>query len=200
VATDGLHLDLDLDLETKVYNTHQSFDPDGKAIFTYRKTHLFNLKSSDGVLEFRESDSFLPGAPPERLFDVTCGARVWKALTLICYDLRFPEIFRMQHFRTAPPEVVFLPSAFTHRTGKAHWEVLVRARAIENQCYIVACNQTGYFDGGLRRNYGHSIVVSPWGEVILDMGEPEGIGMVDLSHEDVFRCRDQLPALRNRVL
>jgi predicted amidohydrolase len=186
----------------KVWNTHQSFSPEGTVLYTYRKTHLFNLRSASGNTEFRESDWYNPGKVPEQGFRIESDTSVWHALTLICYDLRFPEIFRLPAFLNDPIDVVFLPAAFTYRTGQAHWEVLLRARAIENQCYVVACNQTGYFKGSAagqaKRNFGHSMVVSPWGEVVAAAGEEEGLLFAELSLEEVSRVRTMLPALQNR--
>lgn len=191
----------DSNARRRVFNTHQTFGASGSVLYTYRKLHLFNLRSaSGGQSEFRESDWCRPGEAPKSCFEIQVHGETWKALTLICYDLRFPEIFRHAALRNTPPEIVFLPSAFTHRTGKSHWEVLVRARAIENQCYVAACNQTGSFNGGQKRNYGHSMVVSPWGEIVSACGESEGILYADVSLEEVHRIRKMLPSLDNRVL
>ena len=187
-------------LTERIFNTHQTFAADGSVLFTYRKVHLFNLRAADGSSEFRESSWCRRGEAPSSGFDVVVGTELWRALTLICYDLRFPEIFRVPVLRSAPPDVVFLPAAFTYRTGKDHWEVLLRARAIENQCFVVACNQTGTFAGGTKRHYGHSMVVSPWGNILLQCGEDEGVGYAELDLAEIRRVRDTLPALQNRIL
>jgi predicted amidohydrolase len=198
----GSHGELPPDSEPdrRIFNSHQTFAPDGSVIFTYRKVHLFNLRSRSGELEFRESAVFQPGEVPEAPFRVQVEGVNWACLTLICYDLRFPEIFRQPAWRQSPPDIFFLPAAFTKRTGQAHWEALLRARAIENQCFLVACNQTGSFCEGRKVNYGHSMVVSPWGEVLLDMGDAEGLALVDIDHQRVSAARQQIPSLDNRVV
>lgn len=186
--------------DQRIFNTHQTYAPDGSVVSTYRKVHLFNLVSRSGQQEFREADVFQPGAVPDGIFSVEMGGVSWRCLTLICYDLRFPEIFRRPVWRAEPPDVIFLPAAFTKRTGQAHWEPLLRARAIENQCFVVACNQTGSFCDGRRVNYGHSMVIAPWGEVLLDMGDAEGLALIDLDLHRVAEARSQIPSLKNRVI
>lgn len=189
-------------LPRRIYNTSQSFGPDGSLINIYRKTHLFSLRKESGNLspEFREADWCLAGEPPEGCFTLSTTDELWNALVLVCFDLRFPEIFRLPALRRSPPDIVFLPAAFTYRTGKEHWEVLLRARAIENQCYIAACNQTGTFASGTKRNYGHSMVISPWGEVLLDLEDEVQNGVLDIDLDCVRKVRSQLPALESRVI
>ena len=184
----------------KIHNTSQTFSPAGEVVATYRKVHLFNLRSRSGQSEFKEADHYLAGQPPQSTFELKGKGQVWQALTLICYDLRFPEIFRQETMLQKPPDVVFLPAAFTYRTGLAHWEVLLRARAIENHCYIVACNQTGFFAGGQKRNFGHSLVVSPWGEIKLNACEDVGTWGCEIDLQEVAAARAQIPALENRVV
>jgi len=185
-----------------IYNTSQSFGPDGAVLNTYRKAHLFSLRNENNLVspEFREADWCLAGEPPRSCFDLHCSGQVWRALVLICFDLRFPEIFRMPELRRTPPDIVFIPAAFTYRTGRDHWEILLRARAIENQCYIVACNQTGTFCTGSKRNYGHSMVISPWGEVLQDLGEDDQVAIIEIDLDRVRTVRAQLPALASRLI
>ncbi len=184
----------------RIFNTSQCFSAEGKVLNTYRKLHLFNLRSRSGQTEFRESDVYLMGEPPQVCFELPVEKELWKAMTLICYDLRFPEIIRRSSQGDDVPDVLFFPSAFTQRTGQAHWEPLLRARAIENQCFVVACNQTGRFSGGKKSNYGHSMVVSPWGEVLLDLGPEVSVGVCQLEKRAIDEARAQIPALSNRVL
>lgn len=183
----------------KVYNTAVAFGPDGRLRATYRKIHLFNLRDADGKALFCESEVFLSGRQTCR-FPLQVGGKEWEAGLAICYDLRFPELFRDPRARAgAPaPEILFLPAAFTHQTGQDHWEVLLRARAIENQCFVVACNQTGFFAGGKKRNWGHSLIVDPWGRVLASLGEEVGVLMADIDSSGLAEARSRLPALADR--
>jgi nitrilase len=181
----------------KVYNTCVSFNSLGEAVSVYRKIHLFNLWGPQGEKLFCESDVFEPGdklAP----FNLCANGENWHALPAICYDVRFPEVFRPLSSDEKPFDIIFLPAAFTHQTGHAHWELLVRARAVENQCFVVACNQTGTFLNGTKRNWGHSMIVDPWGEVVATMQEETGILWADISRESIVATRQKLPAWRNR--
>ena len=124
----------------------------------------------------------------------------WRAGLSVCYDLRFPELYR--GLMRPPCDVLFVPAAFTYTTGLAHWLLLLRARAVENQCYVVAPAQGGTHENG-RRTFGHSVVTDPWGEVLslaLDGAEGEGVALAELSHERINEVRLQLPALRHRKL
>jgi predicted amidohydrolase len=180
----------------KIYNTCVAFDNQGQLLSVYRKLHLFNLKDKDGQKLYCESDVFLEGAMPG-VFDLKIGNEVWNALTIICYDIRFPEIIRNQQKNI---DIIFVPAAFTWQTGKDHWEVLLRARAIENQCYVVACNQTGFFSKGQKRNYGHSMIIDPWGNVTDFLSEECGFLVSNLTKEKIQECRMRLPALNDRKL
>lgn len=113
----------------------------------------------------------------------------------ICYDVRFPEFFRRQ----LPFDVLMLPAAFTHTTGKAHWELLLRTRAVENQCYVVAAAQGGLHENG-RRTFGHSMIVDPWGEILDVLPEGEGVVMADIDANRLNSVRSRLPALKHMVL
>jgi nitrilase len=113
----------------------------------------------------------------------------------ICYDLRFPELYRA--LMKPPCDLLSVPSAFTYTTGRAHWELLLRARAVENQCYVIAAAQGGRHENG-RRTWGHSMVVDPWGEVLALCEEGEGLALADIGHERIAEVRRQLPALTHR--
>lgn len=183
----------------KVYNTAVAYDAKGSAVSVYRKIHLFNLKDTEGKPLYCESDVLTAGNSITG-FDLQIAGESWRCLTAICYDLRFPEVFRTGDSVQKPYDVIFLPAAFTHQTGQDHWEVLLRARAIENQCYVVACNQTGFHSGGRKRNFGHSMIIDPWGKVIARLGEEQGILYGVISKEVLNEARTRLPALADRVL
>ncbi|EPG66141.1 carbon-nitrogen hydrolase family protein [Leptospira wolffii] len=177
----------------KVYNTAALFGPDGKEIFQYHKIHLFDTDPGDGV-EYRESRSVEAGKeiPP-----VYRNSELGNISSVVCYDLRFPELFRK--LADQESDIVFVPAAFTKLTGEAHWEVLLRARAIENQCYILAPAQTGTHSGG-RETYGHSLVVDPWGRILADAMEGEKVILADIDLEEVKKARKKIPALRHRKI
>ena len=186
--------------QKKVFNTLTVWDTRGKLVSSYRKVHLFNLKDAEGKPIYCESDVFLPGAPSDP-YTLAFGEEKWSCFNSICYDVRFPEFFRSAtpQIRAARHDIVFVPAAFTYETGKDHWEVLLRARAIENQCWVVACNQTGYHSDGKKRNFGHSMVIDPWGKVVASMGEESGILMAQVDKKAVTGSRTRLPALFDRV-
>jgi nitrilase len=119
----------------------------------------------------------------------------------VCYDLRFPELYRALSFQAGQPpcDLLLAPAAFTYTTGRAHWELLLRARAVENQCYVLAPAQGGTHENG-RRTWGHSMVVDPWGEVLAVREEGEGVVVAELSRERLAEVRQQLPALQHRLL
>lgn len=179
----------------KVHNTTVVFDRTGREVALYRKIHLFDVTLPDGT-EYRESASVVPG---REIVTYDCeGFRIGCA---ICYDLRFPEVF--QALAAAGAELIALPSAFTLQTGKDHWEVLCRARAIETQTFVVAPGQTGYFlapKNERRHTWGHSLVVDPWGHVIAKASD--GVGFVTARIEKAFvaACRAQIPVARHKVI
>lgn len=160
--------------------------PDGAILARYDKLHLFDVDLPDGS-RYRESASFAPG-------EATAVAEVAGThLGLsICYDLRFPALY--QALARAGAEILAVPAAFTRPTGQAHWHVLLRARAIETGCFVVAAAQTGTHADG-RETYGHSLVVDPWGEVLLDMGEAPGEALVTIDLARVAEVRGRIPAL-----
>jgi predicted amidohydrolase len=175
---------------TKAYNTSLLFGPQGELLAKYRKIHLFDIDLA-GVCQVRESDEILPGNSPV-CFDTPLGS-----LGLaICYDLRFPELFRQ--LANCGMEILLFPSAFTATTGRAHWETLLRARAIENQAFVIAANQAGTHPGGLK-SFGHSCVIDPWGNVLAAAAEEEETTVfATISGDSLRQVRQQLPALKNR--
>ena len=172
----------------KVLNTTLAFDPAGRQISRYDKIHLFGF--SRGEESFDESRTIVPGTEVGVL--QTPFARIGLS---VCYDLRFPELYRaMGHC-----DLIVVPSAFTYTTGRAHWEVLLRARAIENQCYLLAAAQGGKHANG-RRTWGHSLLADPWGEVRACRDEGEGIVVGDIDRQLIAGVRGSLPALKHRKL
>ncbi|MDH2237068.1 carbon-nitrogen hydrolase family protein [Pigmentiphaga sp. GD03639] len=172
----------------RVYNTAFVYGPDGRTLARYDKIHLFNFRR--GAESYDEAQSIRPGAAPVG-FDAAWG-RVGLST---CYDLRFPELYRA----LGQVDLILVPAAFTYTTGQAHWEILLRARAIENQCYVLAPAQGGTHPNG-RRTWGHAMLVDPWGTVQSVL--PEGPGVVDglLDPARIAEVRAALPALRHRVL
>jgi predicted amidohydrolase len=173
------------------FNTACVFDPTGALTARYRKVHLFDVELEAGGT-YRESASTSAGDEP--VVTELDGARVGLS---ICYDLRFPELYRALSSQGA--EVLVVPAAFTLDTGKDHWEVLVRARAIEAQAFVVAAAQWGTHPRG-RRTFGRSMIVDPWGTVLAQASEGEGLAVAELDPERLARVRKQLPALRHRRL
>ncbi len=174
---------------TRIRNTSVLLDPEGTVVAVYRKLHLFDVDVPGGR-RFRESETVEPGS------DVVVAATPWGGLGLsICYDLRFPELYRAMAAQAA--RIIAVPSAFTYETGKDHWHVLLRARAIENQVYVMAPAQFGAH-GPTRRSYGHALIVDPWGAVIAECGDHEGfaLGRLDFSYQD--KVRTALPCLGHR--
>ena len=192
----GIFLCLGSILETvagdaRRYNTSCLVDPSGSIIARYRKIHLFDV-ALPGRVAVRESATRLAGDEPVvvRTPLATLGCS-------ICYDLRFPELYRRLAMDGA--EVLLVPSAFTAPTGVAHWEVLCRARAVENQCFLLAPNQTGESPHG-HRDYGNSMIVDPWGAVLARLGDDEGVAVAELDGAHLARVRRELPALEHRKL
>jgi len=168
------------------------FDAAGTRVTRYDKIHLFDVDVPGGDA-YRESQSIAPGAPRPVAVDTPAG-RVGLS---VCYDLRFPELFRL--LAAAGAELLAVPSAFTERTGAAHWEALLRARAIENQCYAVAPGQWGAHPGG-RRSWGHSLIVDPWGRVLAQHGDGTGVIVADAPLEPLQALRHSFPVLDHRRL
>jgi predicted amidohydrolase len=183
--------------KNKVFNTATVFTSDGALLDVYRKIHLFNLKDANGNPLYCESDVFAQGEETST-FNIQSGNDQWHCMNIVCYDLRFPEIVRREIWRSGPIDVLFVTAAFTHQTGKDHWEVLLRSRAIENQCFVVACNQTGFHTDGKKRNWGHSMVIDPWGHIIAQLGEEVGVLETRIQMETLQTARGRLPALQDR--
>ncbi|MCO5108965.1 MAG: carbon-nitrogen hydrolase family protein [Burkholderiaceae bacterium] len=183
----------------KVLNTTLVYGPDGHRAARYDKIHLFGF--DNGSERFDEAATIAPGRTPT-VFDLEAPAAggapaaTWRVGLSVCYDLRFPELYRA----LAPVDLVLAPSAFTWTTGSAHWEVLLRARAIENQCYLLAPAQGGQHENG-RRTWGHSMLVDPWGEVVAARAaDGEGVVVGDVSRGRLRQVRAGLPALLHRVM
>lgn len=176
------------DAADKVRNSTLVFDPEGRQVARYDKIHLFGFQR--GEERYDEAATIEAGAEP-CCFHSPAG-RVGLS---ICYDLRFPELFRA----LGDVSLIILPAAFTWTTGQAHWEVLLRARAIENQCYVMAPAQGGVHPHG-RRTWGHTMIIDPWGEVLACREEGAGVVIADVDAERIASVRQSLPALRHRCL
>ena len=174
--------------EGKVLNTTLVYDPQGEPAGRYDKIHLFGF--TRGAESYNESRTIVPGAQVRSI--ETPFGRVGLS---ICYDLRFPELYRAM----GDCALIVVPAAFTHTTGSAHWEVLLRARAIENQCYVLASAQGGLHPNG-RRTWGHSMLIDPWGEVKAVLAEGEGVVTGDIEPDRLAQVRENLPALKHRKL
>ena len=176
----------------RVLNSNCVYGPDGTLAARYDKIHLFRY--DNGREHYDEGIAIQAGDTPTA---VQVGAlRVGLS---VCYDLRFPELYRALSFAAGqgPCDLISVPAAFTHTTGLAHWELLLRARAVENQCYVIAAAQGGRHENG-RRTFGHSMVVDPWGEVLAVVPEGEGIAMAEVDPARIASVRSQLPALQHR--
>jgi predicted amidohydrolase len=174
--------------DPRPHNTSLVIDADGALCAVYRKIHLFDIDLPD--VRLRESDAVAPGN------EIVVAQTAAGALGLsVCYDVRFPELYRELVARGA--ELLLVPSAFTVPTGSDHWEVLLRARAIENQCFVVASAQYGQHSAK-RRSYGRSLIVDPWGLVLARASDGEGLALADLDFERLRDVRRRLPALAHR--
>jgi deaminated glutathione amidase len=171
----------------KLSNTCVVFDPEGEIAAVYRKIHMFDVEV--GGVVYRESDSEEPGESP-----LSCEVEGWKLGLTVCYDLRFPELYRILAVEGA--ELVTVPAAFTLYTGKDHWELLLRARGVENQCYVVAANQWGVVEG--KASYGRSSIVDPWGVVVTQAPDEDTVISAELDRAHMERIRRSLPSLANR--
>ncbi|MGZ5274779.1 MAG: carbon-nitrogen hydrolase family protein [Caldimonas sp.] len=172
----------------RVMNASLVFSPDGVAVARYDKIHLFRY--DNGREQYDEGRTLKAGGAP-----VAFDAGALRVGLSVCYDLRFPELYRA--LMKPPCDLLCVPSAFTYPTGSAHWEVLLRARAIENQCYVIAAAQGGRHENG-RRTFGHSLIVDPWGEIVAMLPEGEGVVAGEVRHERIAEVREQLPALEHR--
>jgi deaminated glutathione amidase len=172
----------------KLSNTSVVIDPEGEIGAVYRKIHLFDVQVGGHV--YRESETEEPG---DQL--VRTEVEGWKLGLTICYDLRFPELYRLLALEGC--EALAVPAAFTLYTGKDHWEPLLRARAIENQCFVIAANQWGSYADG-KAAYGRSMIVDPWGVVVAQAPDGDGVISAELDRERIADVRRRIPALANR--
>lgn len=174
----------------KVYNTCVLLDRAGRLVAKYRKIHLFDARLATGQI-VRERDVYEAGNRP-----VMANIEGWICGLTICYDLRFPELFR--HYAGKGAHLFFVPANFTQRTGRDHWETLLRARAIENQAFVVAPDQCGVNPKTGIASYGNSMVVGPWGEILTRAGKKESVLTVRLNPDDLRRTRARIPVLSHR--
>ena len=175
-------------VDGRVLNTTLVYGPDGRRVARYDKIHLFGFEK--GAERYNESATIAAGHTPVA-FDTPFG-RVGLS---ICYDLRFPELYR----QLGEPDLIVVPAAFTETTGRAHWEILLRARAIENQCYVLAIGQGGRHENG-RETHGNSMLVDPWGTIVDRKLKGPGIVIGELDRDFIAETRASLPALRHRTI
>jgi nitrilase len=189
----GGSLPLKSDDPNRVFNTQLVFDPTGQMVARYDKIHLFNFSSNQE--RFCESNAVKAGQEVKVVratFDNGTSLHIGLST---CYDLRFPELYRAM----GAVDLIVVPSAFTATTGQAHWETLLRARAIENQAYVLAAAQGGEHPGA-RQTWGHSMLIDPWGEIMAEMELGEGVLIGEVDLQRVAAVRESLPALNNRVI
>ncbi len=177
---------------SRVRNSVLVYSPKGELVTRYDKIHLFRF--DNGRESYDESHVLERGNEPVTFNLPSIDGHTWRVGLSVCYDMRFPELYRTQE-----ADVWLVPSAFTYTTGQAHWEVLLRARAIENLAYVIAPAQGGTHPTG-RQTWGHSMVIEPWGQVLGMLAEGEGVVVAALDASHLLRVRSQLPALQHRVL
>ena len=178
--------------DDRIFNTSVLVDRSGRIAAAYRKIHLFEAHLEDGTL-IREADAYESGETP-----VLTDIDGWQTGLSICYDLRFPELYR--HYSRQGAQLLLVPSNFTQRTGRDHWETLVRARAIENQCFVIAPNQGGANPATHIESYGHSMIVGPWGDVLANADTDETVLTATLDPTELDTTRHRVPALQHRRL
>ena len=176
----------------KVLNTSLVFNPEGRQITRYDKIHLFGFQTE--TERYEESETIAPGSQPSQ-FQITVNGVDWQFGLSICYDLRFPEFYRS----LGEVDCHIIPAAFTYTTGKDHWEILLRARAIENQCYVLSSAQGGVHVNQ-RRTWGDSMLIDPWGQILTNLPQGEGFITGTLSKDKLKEVRSKLPALKHRKL
>jgi nitrilase len=192
----GGTLPLTADDPAKQRNACLVYDPAGRRVARYDKIHLFGFKKGEEFYD--EAETIEAGPPAPAVFELPEAGGTLRVGLAICYDLRFPELFRAMGEMGAL-DLIVLPAAFTDTTGRAHWETLLRARAIENQCYLLATAQGGRHPTG-RMTHGNSMIVGPWGEVLARMEYGEGVVVAELDPARIAEVRASLPALRHRRL
>lgn len=175
----------------RIRNSLLVYNPQGKSVACYDKLHLFSFQN--GQEQYDESRTIAAGSRP-----VACDTAAGRTGLSVCYDIRFPELYRSMASEQ-PLDLILVPAAFTATTGQAHWEVLLRTRAIENQCWLLASAQGGLHDNG-RRTWGQSMVIDPWGRVVSQVKEGEGLAIANLDPAQTAEVRLNLPALAHRRL
>ncbi|MDJ0595022.1 MAG: carbon-nitrogen hydrolase family protein [Pleurocapsa sp. MO_226.B13] len=176
----------------KAYNTAVLVTPDGQQVAHYQKVHLFDVDVPDGNT-YRESSTVMAGKELPVIYN---SPTLGKLGLSICYDVRFPELYR--HLSKQGADVLFIPAAFTAFTGKDHWQVLLQARAIENTCYVIAPAQTGnHYER--RYTHGHAMIIDPWGAILADAGSTPGVAVAEINPERLQQVRQQMPSLQHRV-
>lgn len=168
------------------------YNPNGEITARYDKIHLFQFER--GEERYHEGRITQAGTQPKTVEIETWEGR-WKVGLSVCFDLRFPELFR----KLDTPDIITLPAAFTTFTGHAHWDTLLRARAIENQCYVLASAQGGVHESG-RQTWGHSILIDPWGVTVAELTQGEGVLLAEVYENRIKQAREILPALKSRIL
>ena len=179
----------------RAYNSTLVYAPPGECVARYDKMHLFRY--DNGREHYDEARTLRAGTQPASFELPSRDGHRWRLGLSVCYDLRFPELYR--HYAQAGVDLLLVPSAFTHTTGQAHWELLLRSRAIENLAFVAAAAQGGEHANG-RRTWGHSMLVDPWGRVLGVQPAGEAVVLADLDVRQLQQCRRQLPALEHRVL
>jgi nitrilase len=179
----------------RVFNSTLVFNPQGDCVARYDKIHLFRF--DNGTERYDESRVLERGATPTRFELPSRDGHCWQVGLSVCYDLRFPELYRS--YAKQGVDLILVPSAFTHTTGKAHWEVLLRARAIENLAFVTAAAQGGVHPNG-RHTWGQSIAIDPWGQVLSEQAQDPGVVLAELDATQLTQRRAQLPALDHRLL
>lgn len=179
----------------RVLNTMLVFSPDGACVARYDKIHLFRF--NNGVQRYDESKVLLAGSQPATFDLASRDGHCWRVGLSVCYDLRFPELYRA--YASAGAHLLLVPSAFTYTTGQAHWEVLLRARAIENLAFVAAAAQGGVHDNQ-HQTWGHALLVNPWGVVLGQREQEAGVVLADLDFDELTAFRARLPALQHRVI
>jgi predicted amidohydrolase len=177
---------------TKVYNTALLIDPSGSELARYLKVHLFDVNVPDGNT-YRESNTVMSGT---QLPPVYSSEQLGNLGLSVCYDVRFPELYRYLSYKGA--DILFVPAAFTAYTGKDHWQVLLQARAIENTCYVIAPAQTGRHYA-MRQTHGHAMIIDPWGVILADAGDTPGVAIAEINPIRLEQVRRQMPSLQHRV-
>jgi len=179
----------------KVFNSSLAFDPQGACAARYDKIHLFRF--DNGTESYDESRVLQAGHQPVQFALPSRDGHVWTVGLSVCYDLRFAELYRTHS--AAGADLLLVPSAFTYTTGQAHWELLLRTRAVENLSFVVAAAQGGTHPNG-RRTWGQSLAIDPWGAVLAQQAQAPGVVLAELDAAQLARCRMQLPALQHRLL